>query len=242
MAFGLILTRYRAILFFRLKSLMLYIIATPIGNLKDITLRTLGTLENVEYLLCEDTRNTGLLLSNLGIKNKPKLISFYDEVEDQKIPEIINLLKDNKEVGLVTDAGTPIISDPGWKLIKKCQFLGINYTALPGACAAINAAVLSGLPVGRFCFLGFLPKKDGERKKILEKYKEIDGAKIVYESPFRLIKLIEELKLIYDEKINVSVCREMTKKFEEVVNGSPSEILEKISPKNLKGEFVVIFG
>jgi len=221
---------------------MLYIIATPIGNLKDITLRTLGTLENVEYLLCEDTRNTGLLLSNLGIKNKPKLISFYDEVEDQKIPEIINLLKDNKEVGLVTDAGTPIISDPGWKLIKKCQFLGINYTALPGACAAINAAVLSGLPVGRFCFLGFLPKKDGERKKILEKYKEIDGAKIVYESPFRLIKLIEELKLIYDEKINVSVCREMTKKFEEVVNGSPSEILEKISPKNLKGEFVVIFG
>jgi 16S rRNA (cytidine1402-2'-O)-methyltransferase len=220
---------------------MLYIIATPIGNLKDITLRALETLENIEYLLCEDTRNTGLLLSNLGIKNKPKLISFYDEVEDQKIPEIINLLKENKEVGLVTDAGTPVISDPGWKLIKKCLGLGISYTSIPGVSAAINGAVLSGLPVGRFCFLGFLPKKDGERKKILERYKEIDGAKIVYESPFRLIKLIEELKLVCGEEINISVCREMTKKFEEVINGKPNEVLKKISPKNLKGEFVVIF-
>jgi len=211
---------------------MLYIIATPIGNLGDITLRALETLEKVEYLLCEDTRNTGLLLANLGIKNKPKLISFYDEVEDQKIPEVINLLKEDKEVGLVTDAGTPIISDPGWKLIKKCHTLGIRYTSLPGACAAINAAVLSGLPVGRFCFLGFLSKKSGERKKVLEKYKDIDGAKIVYESPFRLVKLVEEIKEIYGDEVNISVCREMTKKFEEITD---------VAPKNLKGEFVVIF-
>ncbi|NCU31781.1 MAG: 16S rRNA (cytidine(1402)-2'-O)-methyltransferase [Candidatus Moranbacteria bacterium] len=211
---------------------MLYIIATPIGNLGDITLRVLETLEKVEYLLCEDTRNTGLLLVNLGIKNKPKLISFYDEVEDQKIPEIINLLKENKEVGLVTDAGTPIISDPGWKLIKKCRTFGIKYTSLPGACAAINAAVLSGLPVGRFCFLGFLSKKSGERKKVLEKYKNIDGAKIVYESPFRLVKLVEEIKEVYGDEVEISVCREMTKKFEEITDDAP---------KSLKGEFVVIF-
>lgn len=211
---------------------MLYIIATPIGNLGDITLRALETLEKVEYLLCEDTRNTGLLLANLGVKNKPKLISFYDEVEDQRIPEVINLLKENREVGLVTDAGTPIISDPGWKLIKKCHALGIKYTSLPGACAAINAAVLSGLPVGRFCFLGFLSKKSGERKKVLEKYKNTDGAKIVYESPFRLVKLVEEIKEIYGDEVNISVCREMTKKFEEITNDTP---------KNLKGEFVVIF-
>lgn len=221
---------------------MLYIIATPIGNLGDITLRALETLEKVEYLLCEDTRNAGILLSNLGIKNKPKLMSFYDEVEDQKIPEVISLLKEGKEVGLVTDAGTPIISDPGWKLIKKCLSLGISYTSVPGVSAAINGAVLSGLPVGRFCFLGFLPKKEGGRKKILEKYKGIDGAKIVYESPFRITKLIEEIKLVYGEEINISVCREMTKKFEEIINGKPSEVLEKITPKNLKGEFVVIFG
>jgi len=221
---------------------MLYIIATPIGNLKDITLRALETLENIEYLLCEDTRNTGLMLANLNIKNKPKLISFYDEVEDQKIPEVVGLLKEGKEIGLVTDAGTPIISDPGWKLIKKCQSLGINYTALPGACAAINGAVLSGLPVGRFCFLGFLPKKPGDRKKILEKYKEFDGSKIVYESPFRLTKLIEEIKTVYGEDTNISICREMTKKFEEVINGTASEVSQKMSSKNIKGEFVVIFG
>lgn len=211
---------------------MLYIIATPIGNLGDISIRALETLEKVEYLLCEDTRNTGMLLQNLGIKNKPKLISFYDEVEEQKIPEVIKLLDENKEVGLVTDAGTPIISDPGYKLIKKCQILGIKYTSLPGACAAINALVLSGMPLGRFCFLGFLPKKTGERKKVLKRYKNFDGVKIVYESPFRIYKLIGEIKTIVGEKTEISICREMTKKFEEVL---------KDTKKDLKGELVVIF-
>lgn len=211
---------------------MLYIISTPIGNLKDITVRALETLEKIEYLLCEDTRNTGLLLKNLGIKNKPKLISFYDEVEDQKIPEVVNLLGEDKEIGLVTDAGTPIISDPGWKLIKKCQNLGLKYTSFPGACAAINGAVLSGLPVGRFCFLGFLPKKDGERIKILEKYSDIDGAKIIYESPFRVEKLVEQIKRVYGDEVQIRIVREMTKKFEEVLN---------TVDKNIKGEITVIF-
>jgi 16S rRNA (cytidine1402-2'-O)-methyltransferase len=211
---------------------MLYIITTPIGNLGDITIRAIETLEEVEYLLCEDTRNTGLLLKNLGIKNKPKLISFYDEIEDQKIPEVIRLLEENKEVGLVTDAGTPIISDPGWKLIKKCQNLGISYTSMPGVCAAINGAVLSGLPVGRFCFLGFLPKKDGERIKILEKYKDIDGAKIVYESPFRAKKLESQIKGVYGNQVEIRIVREMTKKFEEIL---------KTVDKNIKGEVTVIF-
>jgi 16S rRNA (cytidine1402-2'-O)-methyltransferase len=211
---------------------MLYIIATPIGNLKDVTIRALETLEKVEYLLCEDTRNTGMLLKNLGIKNKPKLISFYDEVEEQKIPEVVSLLKENKEIGLVTDAGTPIISDPGWRLIKKCHTLGINYTSIPGACAAINGAVLSGLPMGRFCFLGFLPKKDGERKKILEKYKEFDGVKIVYESPFRVKKLEDQIKEVYGNEVKIRIVREMTKKFEEILE----------SVKNpIKGEITVIF-
>jgi 16S rRNA (cytidine1402-2'-O)-methyltransferase len=211
---------------------MLYIIATPIGNLGDITIRAIETLEKVEYLLCEDTRNTGLLLKNLGIKNKPKLISFYDEVEEQKIPEVMSLLKEGKEVGLVTDAGTPIISDPGWKLIKKCHTLGFSYTSIPGACAVINGAVLSGLPVGRFCFLGFLPKKSGERKKILEKYKEFDGTKIVYESPFRIKKLEEQIKELYGDNVQIRIIREMTKKFEEV--------LETVG-KDIKGELTVIF-
>jgi 16S rRNA (cytidine1402-2'-O)-methyltransferase len=157
------------------------------------------------------------LLINLGIKNKPKLISFYDEVEEQKIPEVIRLLQDGSEVALVTDAGTPIISDPGWRLIKKCRSLGISYTSLPGACAAINGLVLSGIPAGRFVFLGFLPKKDGERLKILEKYKAFDGAKIIYESPFRIQKLEEQVKKIYGEDVQIAITREMTKKFEEVM-------------------------
>lgn len=212
---------------------MLYIISTPIGNLKDITLRALEILEKVDYLLCEDTRNTGLLLVNLKIKNKPKFISFYDEVEEQKIPEVIRLLQSGNEVALITDAGTPIISDPGWRLVKKCRDLGISYTALPGACALINALVLSGIPAGRFVFLGFLPKKDGERLKILEKYKGFDGAKIIYESPFRTQKLEEQIKKVYGEKVQIAIVREMTKKFEEILPSVKKEI---------KGEVTVIFG
>ncbi len=220
---------------------MLYIISTPIGNLKDISLRALEVFKELDVLLCEDTRNTALLLANLGIKNKPKLISFYDEVEEQKIPEIMLLLERNSKVGLVTDAGTPVISDPGFKLVKKCQKMGYKVTSIPGACAAINGLVLSGISSGRFCFLGFLPKKSGERKKILEKYQYFEGSKIVYESPFRLIKLIEDIKVVYGNDAQISICREMTKKFEEIISGTFQEVFEKIKDKNIKGELVVIF-
>ena len=141
----------------------------------------------------------------------------------------------------MNDAGTPIVSDPGYKLVKKCQKLGYKITSIPGPSAVINALVLSGIPSGRFSFLGFLPKKPGERKKILEKYQIFDGAKIVYESPFRLIKLIEEIRVVYGEDTEISICREMTKKFEEIINGRISDVFEKISSKNVKGEIVVIF-
>lgn len=211
---------------------MLYIIATPIGNLKDITLRALETLNKLDVLLCEDTRKTGFLLSELKIENKPKLVSFYDEVEAQKIPEVIKMLKDNLEVGLVTDAGTPLLSDPGWLLVKKCRELGINYTALPGACAAINAAVLSGLPIQRFTFLGFMPKKDGDIKKILLKYKDVEGAKILYESPLRTDKTFNLIKEVCGENVDIKIVREMTKKFEEVLDAPI---------KDIKGEVVIIF-
>jgi len=212
---------------------MLYIISTPIGNLKDITLRAIETLNKLDVLLCEDTRKTGFLLSELKIENKPKLMSFYDEVEAQKIPEVINMLKDNMEVGLVTDAGTPLLSDPGWLLVKKCRELGISYTALPGACAAINAAVLSGLPIQRFSFLGFMPKKDGDIKKILEKYKNVDGAKILYESPLRVEKTFKLIKEVCGEDVEIRIVREMTKKFEEIL---------EIPTKDMKGEVVILWG
>lgn len=211
---------------------MLYIIATPIGNMKDITLRAIDILESIDVLLCEDTRKTGILLKELKIANKPKLFSFYDEVESQKIPQIMEMLKEGLDIALVTDAGTPLLSDPGWLLVKKCQELGLKYTALPGACAAINALVLAGLPMGRFSYLGFLPKKDGERKKILEKYKDVEGAKVVYESPLRTEKLVNEIKEIYGEKMEIRIIREMTKKFEEIKNDWDGDI---------RGEVVVVF-
>lgn len=212
---------------------MLYIISTPIGNMKDISFRAIETLERLDVLLCEDTRKTGVFLKNLGIKNNPKLVSYYMEVEEQKMPEVVEYLKKGLDVGLVSDAGTPLLSDPGFLLVKKCQKENISYTAIPGASAVVNALVLSGLPVGRFCYLGFLPKKDGDRKKILKKYINVDGTKVVYESPFRLKKLLLEIKEIFGEKVEIKICREMTKKFEEVL--SPEELTGE------KGEAVVVF-
>ena len=212
---------------------MLYIISTPIGNLGDITLRAIETLESLDILLCEDTRKTGILLKELKIGNNPKLVSFYDEVEQQKIPQVVDWLKEGLEVGLVTDAGTPLLSDPGWLLVKKCREVGLDYTALPGACAVIDAAVLSGLPIQRFSFLGFLPKKENDIKKIIEKYKEVEGAKIAYESPLRLHKTIGIIREIMGEKVEIRIARELTKKFEEVLK--PEEIV------NDKGEAVLMW-
>jgi len=200
--------------------------------MKDVTLRAIDMFESIDVLLCEDTRKTGVLLKELKVVNKPKLFSFYDEVERQKIPQIVEMLKEGLDVGLVTDAGTPLLSDPGWLLVRKCQELGLKYTALPGACATINALVLAGLPMGRFSYLGFLPKKDGERKKILEIYKNVEGAKVVYESPLRTEKLVSEIKEIYGEKVEIRIIREMTKKFEEVKNDWDGDI---------RGEVVVVW-
>ena len=211
---------------------MLYIVATPIGNMKDITLRAIDTFESIDILLCEDTRKTGSLLTNLKIKNKPKLVSFYDEVERQKIPQVIKMLKEGLKVAMVTDAGTPLLSDPGWLLVQKCQELGLKYTSIPGPSALINALVLAGLPMGRFSYLGFLPKKEAERKKILEQYKLVEDAKVVYESPLRTEKLVNEIKNVYGNKVEIRIIREMTKKFEEVKNDWDGDV---------RGEVVIVF-
>jgi len=211
---------------------MLYIISTPIGNLKDITLRSIDILKSIDILLCEDTRKSGILLKELGITNKPELVSFYDEVETQKVPYVIKNLEAGKEIGLISDAGTPLLSDPGWNLVKKCQEMGLIYTALPGPSAVINALVLSGLHMGRFTYLGFLSKKTGERKNILKKYRNIEGSKVVYESPLRVEKLIKEIKEIYGEKTEIRILREMTKKFEEIKKDWDGE---------KRGEVVVVF-
>ena len=220
---------------------MLYIMATPIGNLGDISRRSVEVLEKVEILLCEDTRVTGGLLQKLGIKNKPQLVSFYDEVEEQKIPQVLAWLGEGKEVGLVSDAGTPLLSDPGWRLVKRCHDANLPLTALPGAAAAINALVLSGLPSDRFVFLGFLPKKNSKQQEWLIKFKDLDVTQIVYESPFRLGDLIRSIENLYGKNVTIAICREMTKKFEEVIKGNPSDVREKLKETVDKGEIVVLW-
>ena len=211
--------------------------STPIGNRQDITLRALEIFTKLDYLLCEDTRKTKQLLDFYQIKPLPILVSFYEPVEEQKIPEVIVWLKAGKSVGLVTNAGTPLISDPGFKLVRECVKENIQVVPIPGASALLAALVVSGLPTDKFTFLGFLPKKVGKKEKLL---KEAKYTVIAYESPYRIIKTLELLQKLMPEK-QVVICRELTKKFEEVVRGRPEELLEKMRDRKIKGEIVLMF-
>jgi len=215
----------------------IYIVSTPIGNRQDITLRALEIFTKLDYLLCEDTRKTKQLLDFYQIKPLPILVSFYEPVEEQKIPEVIVWLKAGKSVGLVTNAGTPLISDPGFKLVRECVKENIQVVPIPGASALLAALVVSGLPTDKFTFLGFLPKKVGKKEKLL---KEAKYTVIAYESPYRIIKTLELLQKLMPEK-QVVICRELTKKFEEVVRGKPEELLEKKRDRKIKGEIVLMF-
>ena len=215
----------------------IYIVSTPIGNRQDITLRALEIFTKLDYLLCEDTRKTKQLLDFYQIKPLPILVSFYEPVEEQKIPQVISWLRESKNVGLVTNAGTPLISDPGFKLVRECVKENIQVVPIPGASALLAALVVSGLPTDKFTFLGFLPKKVGKKEKLL---KEAKYTVIAYESPYRIIKTLELLQKLMPEK-QVVICRELTKKFEEVVRGRPEELLEKMRDRKIKGEIVLMF-
>lgn len=217
----------------------LCLVATPIGNLKDITLRAIDILSYVDVIACEDTRKTGLLLKKLEIDNNPQLLSYYEENEAGRIPQIISLLKLGKNVALVSNAGTPTISDPGFKLVRECIKENINVEAIPGASAVLSALIVSGLPTDKFIFLGFLPKKEGKRKKILEKL-EKDTTTIIYVSPYRLVKRLEELKSLFGD-IEVVVCRELTKMHEEVKRDKISDLLSYFGKKKIKGEITLCF-
>ncbi len=236
---------------------ILYIISTPIGNLQDISLRAIETLQRVNFIACEDTRKTGLLLKFLQtlqnrirsddkkqIFKRPTLISYYEQNEIQKIPKIINLLKNDCDVALVTDAGTPAISDPGFKLIRECIREKIKVESIPGPSSVISALVVSGLPTDKFLFLGFLPRKKRHRKKSLENTKEslkfIKATVILFESPYRLFDTLGELMEIFGD-IDIVIARELTKIHEEVKRNkisSFSTFYEKTKPR---GEYVVLF-
>lgn len=222
----------------------LYIVATPIGNLEDISLRALRILSEVDFILCEDTRVTKKLLERYSIKTPT--ISYHQHSRLKKIEYIIQLLKEGKNLALVSDAGTPGISDPGWKLINESmnQCNNITIIPVPGPSALTAAASVSGFPMDKFVFLGFPPNKK-KRKKFFE---EIIAAKypvIFYESPYRIIKTLNDLKEIMKQrnrKAGITVCRELTKKFETVYRGTIDEVLGQLKKEEIKGEFTVVIG
>ncbi len=215
----------------------LYLVATPIGNLEDITLRALRVLKECDVVAAEDTRHSGQLLKHFGI-SKP-LLSYFQFNEAKRSEEIIERLRRGEKVALVTDAGSPGISDPGERVVKAALEAGLRVEAIPGACALIAALTASGLPTEEFHFIGFLPHKSGQRRKQLEQLKAFDGTLILYESPYRIEKLLTELNEVFPER-GVVLARELTKKFEEFLRGTPHELLEILKKRSLKGEFVVL--
>jgi 16S rRNA (cytidine1402-2'-O)-methyltransferase len=215
----------------------LYLVATPIGNLEDVTLRALRTLKECNVIAAEDTRHTGQLLKHFDI-TKP-LLSYFQFNEAKRSEEIIERLRRGEKVALVTDAGSPGISDPGERVVQAALAAGFRVESVPGPCALIAALTASGLPTDEFHFVGFLPHKSGQRRKKLEALKTIEGTLVLYESPYRIEKLLNELTEVFSDR-TVVLARELTKRFEEFLRGTPSELLIRVRKHALKGEFVVL--
>ncbi len=215
----------------------LYIASTPIGNLGDITQRALVVLKETDIIVCEDTRRTGMLLKHFGIENR--LISFNEYNKQRRTPLILDLLAQGKAVALVSDAGTPGISDPGFYLIRAAIEKGYRVTPVPGASAVLAGLVVSGLPSDRFAFEGFLPKRTGRRKKRLLALVKEPRTMVFCESAVRLRRLLSEVLGILGDRRAV-VCRELTKKFEEIIRGRISELLAVLATRAVKGEVVVV--
>ena len=215
----------------------LYIVPTPIGNLDDITLRAIKVLSEADYILAEDTRTTAFLLKHLGIEKK--LYSHHKFNEHATSASVAEAIGEGRTVALVSDAGTPGISDPGFLLVRTCVEAGIEVETLPGATAFVPALVQSGFPCDRFCFEGFLPQKKGRSKRLQELSSESRSI-IFYESPFRVVKCLKQLAETFGEERKVSVSRELTKKFEQTVRGTIAEVLEHFRQHEPKGEFVIV--
>lgn len=216
---------------------MLVLVATPIGNLGDISQRALASLETADIVVSEDTRKTGFLLTHFGIK-KPQ-ISFREDNEQKVLPRIMEILSSGKNVALVTDAGTPSISDPGFILVRSALAAGLEVSAVPGPTALIMALVLSGLPVHSFTFRGFPPRKSGQRQRWLEIDKDSPHTLVFYESPHRLIAFLQDALEVYGNRPAV-VANDLTKKFETFFRGTLSELLAELQQTELRGEFSVV--
>lgn len=217
----------------------LYLVATPIGNLEDITLRALRVLRECDAVAAEDTRRTGQLLAHFGIR-KP-LLSYHQFNEARRSGEILERLRRGEKLALVTDAGSPGISDPGERVVRAVLAAGGRVEPVPGPCALIAALTASGLPTGEFHFVGFLPHKSGQRRKALETLRAMPGTLVLYESPHRLERLLDELAGVMPDR-EVVLARELTKKFEEFLRGRPAELLALARQRRMRGEFVVLVG
>ena len=215
----------------------LYLCATPIGNLEDMTLRVLHTLQEVDLIAAEDTRNSIKPLNHFEIKTPMTSYHEYNKIEKAK--DLIRQMQEGKNVALITDAGTPGISDPGEELVRMCYDAGVEVTSLPGACACVTALTLSGLPTRRFCFEAFLPTEKKERREILKELEEETRTIILYEAPHRLVRTLEELAEFLGER-RISVCRELTKKHETVFQATVAEALEYYRENAPKGECVLV--
>jgi len=215
----------------------LFIVATPIGNLEDITFRAVRLLSEVDLIAAEDTRQTGILLKRYNI-NTPQT-SYHKFNIKSKTEHLINLLQSGKSIALVSDSGMPGISDPGHEMIREAVDQNIRVEVIPGPCAAITALVGSGLPTEKFVFIGFLPKKPGKKRKAIEALRQEAGTIIIYESPFRVLKTLAEIKNILGER-QVAICRELTKKFEEIIRGKAGDLIEQLKDRKIKGEVVVV--
>lgn len=214
----------------------LYIVSTPIGNLEDISVRALAVLAGVDLIAAEDTRTTGNLLKHFDIK-KP-MLSYFSYNEARRVPDLVSKLKEGRAIAVVSDAGTPGISDPAWRLISAAIDADIPIVAIPGPTAFLPALIVSGLPIGNFVFEGFLPVKKGRVTKLEELAKE-ERTIVLYESPHRLLRTLADLKKAFGDR-RISVAREITKKFEEVVRGTIPEVIEHFTKTRIRGEFVLV--
>ena len=220
------------------ESGVLYIVGTPIGNLNDLSYRVINILKNVSLIACEDTRQTKKIMNKFEFTNN--LISFNKHNSISKIPRIINELKADKSIALVSDAGMPSICDPGENLTKSAKSSGISIICIPGPCAALTALVSSGLPSSKFTFEGFLPKKNTEREKILIEISRNEKTTIIFESPHRLVKLLHELKTYCGGEREIQVSRELTKQFEEHIGNNINEVIDFFNSREVKGEITIV--
>lgn len=215
----------------------LVLVPTPIGNLGDMTLRALDVLKEADLILAEDTRRTGILLKHFGIKKS--LQSYHNFNEHKIVSSVINRIRKGEKIALVSDAGTPGISDPGYLLVREALEAGIRTECLPGATAFVPALVQSGFPTDRFCFEGFLPAKKGRTSR-LEKLKDEERTMVFYESPYRLLKTLEQFGEYLGRERRISISKELSKLHEETVTGTLSDVSDHFSKKDIKGEFVIV--